>query len=213
MKRPGSEVTGKPMPKIMKISQFVSISALALLLPAVSASAQTVTYTFEAPQWVVGADTPFLNMEPDSAPGLPIFRASFTSGPTAGKFGVSNFSVNPLFSGQNLTQLGLPPGNALTITLSQPIRAVHLDFQTFAPGHLDLTSSAGTASAFTDTQAGSLDFQSAAAFSQFTLAAFSIDNRAVPMGIDNLVMTVPEPSLLALAGVGAVALMISRRRK
>ena len=62
------------------------------------------------------------------------FRASFTSSPRVGGFSVSTFSVNPSFSSQNLTELGNPPGDTLTIALSQPIRFVSLDFQQYAPG-------------------------------------------------------------------------------
>ena len=198
----------------MKISQFVSSVALALMLDAGFASAQTALYTFESPQWVVGAPTPFLNMSPDSAPGLPTFRASFTSSPTAGAIIVGTLLVNPSFSGKDLYQPAPPfPGNTLTITVSQPIRSVHLDFEQFAPGHFDLTSTAGTASTSTVTQIGSLDFQSTTSFTQFSLAAFDTGNSPIPLGIDNLVMTVPEPSSLAMVGLGAAALMVARRRR
>ena len=198
----------------MKYSRFVSSAALALLLDVGFACAQTATYTFESPQWVAGATTPFLNMFPDTAPGLPTFRASFTSSPTVGAFSVSTFAVNPLFSGQNLTQPAPPfSGETLTITLSRPIRSLHLDFQQFAPGHFDLTSAAGTASTLVSVPTiGSLDFQGITSFTSFSLAAFDSNNGPIPLGIDNLVMTIPEPSTFALVGQGAAALMTARRR-
>jgi hypothetical protein len=199
----------------MRIPQFASSVALTLFLSAGFASAQKATYTFESSQWVLGATTPFLNMSPDIAPGLPTFRASFTSSPTAGAFSVGTFAVNPSFSGQNLTQPAPPfPGETLTITLSQPIRSVHLDFQQFAPGHFDLTSAAGTLSipVSVPTIAG-LDFQGATSFTQFSLTAYSTANSPIPLGIDNLVMTIPEPSVAALVGLGAAGLMMARRRR
>jgi hypothetical protein len=198
----------------MRIPQFASSVALALLLNAGFASAQTATYTFESSQWVYGATTPFLNMSPDNAPGLPTFRASFSSSPTAGAFSVSTFAVNPLFSGQNLTQPAPPfPGETLTITLSQPIRSVHLDFQQFAPGHFDFTSAAGTLSIPVSVPTiGGLDFQGTTSFTSFSLGAFDSNNGPIPLGIDNLVMSIPEPSVAALVGLGAAGLMTARRR-
>jgi hypothetical protein len=88
-----------------------------------------------------------------------------------------------------------------------------LSSEQFAPGHFDLTSPAGTASASTDSQIGSLDFQSLTGFTHFTLAAFTTDNAPIPMGIDNLVMTVPEPAPFSIAGLGVATLTICRRRK
>jgi hypothetical protein len=39
------------------------------------------------------------------------------------------------------------------------------------------------------------------------------NNGTVNMWVDNLVVTVPEPSTLVLAGLGSAALLIFRRRK
>jgi hypothetical protein len=185
---------------------------LALLFHAVCAQGQTAIYTFDSPQWVVGSTTPLLNMVPDGGSGLPSFRASFTSYPSAGAFSIWTFILNPLFSGNNLGQGGLPPGDTLNITLSQPVSAVHLDFEQFAPGYLRFTSPAGAINATTDSQIGSLDFQGSASFTQFSLFAIDTSNNAIPFAIDNLVLAVPEPSAVALCGVGAACLSFWCRR-
>jgi hypothetical protein len=194
----------------MKTSHLI-FAMLALLLQAALALAQTATYTFESPQWVLGNTSPFLDMSPDTAPGLPTFSASFTSSPDDGGFAVTGPWINPSFSGQTLVEYG-PYQDTLTITLSQPIKSVHMDFVLFAPGHFDLTSEAGTASVFTETTMGSLDFQGTTSFSEFSLVAIDSYDNTVPFAMDNLVMTIPEPSTLALVGLGAVGLMIARQR-
>jgi len=199
--------------KISRISKPLLAAVLTLSVNAGFAFVPTAIYTFDSSPWVVGATTPLLNMAPDTASGLPAFRASFTSSPTVGAFSVGTLRLNPSFSGNNLYQPGLPPGETLTITLSQPINSVHLDFQQFAPGHFDLTSAAGNASASTDSQIGSLDFHSNVPFTQFTLAAFYLESTPIPLGIDNLVLAVPEPSTLTMVGLGAFAWVICRRRK
>jgi hypothetical protein len=164
----------------MNLSLRLSGSSLALFLSAVFAQAQTarpatVIYNFDSPQWVLNSTTPFLGMAPDAGSAPAGFMASFTSYPAASGFSIWNFVLNPSFSGNNLGQPGLPPGDVLTITLSQPISAVHLDFEQFAPGYLRLSSAAGGVSATTDSQIGALDFQASTGFTQFTL--FAIDPR------------------------------------
>jgi hypothetical protein len=196
----------------MKTSRYISGAALAWLLGAGLACGQTATYSFDSAQWSAGASTPFLNMAPDTG-GLPALRATFRSSPTAGAYVIGAALVNPSFSGQCLYQPGPYTGNTLTITLSLPVNSLHLDFAQHGPGHFDFTSATGTASTLTATQSGSLDFQSATAFTQFSLAAVAGDNSLMPFAIDNLSMTVPEPSSVALVGLGAAALGLVRRRK
>jgi hypothetical protein len=57
------------------------------------------------------------------------------------------------------------------------------------------------------------DFRSTASFTRFRLAAFDTRNSSIPLGIDNLAMTIPEPATFALTGLGAAKLMILRRRR
>jgi hypothetical protein len=104
----------------------------------------------------------------------------------------------------------------LTITLNAPVDSVQLNFALFQPGHLDFSSASGNASAGTgpSSQVGVLNFSSPTPFTQFTLAGFSAANNPVLLGIDNLVMTVPEPSALALLSISAFAGFwgVNRRR-
>jgi hypothetical protein len=209
-----------PLPPALtrRISALTQIPLLlstmsGLWLTSNFARAQTASYTFESAAWALGNTAPFLNVAPDTASGLASFRASFTASPTSSAFAVGTFILNPAFTGKNLWQPGLPPGDVLSIALNQSIRSVHLDFEQFAPGHLDLTSAAGTISVFTDSQIGSLDFVGSTSFTSFTLAAFDPSNNRIPFGIDNLVLSVPEPRLAALAGLGAAAVLAHRARQ
>jgi len=195
----------------MKAFLRLSSCSLALLLQAVLAQAQTAVYNFDSPQWALNSTTPLLAMPPDAGSAPLGFNASFTSSPTASAFSIWTFAINPVFSGNNLGQPGVPPGDLLNITLNQPISHVHLDFEQFAPGYLRLTSSAGGVDATTATQIGSLDFQGTAGFTQFSLEAFNTSSSPIPLAIDNLVLTIPEPSAMALVAVG-IALLIRRNR-
>jgi hypothetical protein len=195
----------------MKLFLRLSSCSLAVLLHAVLAPAQTAIYTFDSPQWVLNSITPLLNMAPDAGSAPLGFKASFSSYPTAGAFTIWTFALNPLFGGNNLGQPGLPPGDVLNITVSQPIRSVHLDFEQYAPGYLRLSSSAGAINATTDSQIGSLDFQGNTNFTQFSLQAIDTSNNPIPFGIDNLVLTIPEPSITALAGLCAACLAVRQQ--
>lgn len=167
------------------------------MLASLQIKAQTVSYTFESSQFVASQTGPFLNKAPDS--GLPTFRASFTSSPGASAYFVSTTSFSPSFSGQSLVDGTFPPSNAstLTISLNTAIQDVQLDFALFAPGRLELHSSAGNVSAFTPPDApwASLSFHGASGFTQFTLQGFDSSNGRLDLAIDNLSMTlVPEPA-------------------
>jgi hypothetical protein len=196
----------------MKTLLPLSSCTFALVLSAVLAQAQTAIYTFDSPKWVLNSTTPFLNMTPDGGSPPVGFAASFASSPTAAAFAIWTFAINPSFSGNNLGQPGNPPGDVLTITLNQPISGVHLDFEQFAPGYLALTSLVGGVNATTATQIGNLDFQPGASFTQFTLASYNTSGGPIPLAIDNLVLTIPEPSAMALAGLGAACLLLLRRK-
>jgi hypothetical protein len=191
----------------MRFSASAILCAVVLTIQ-IPAGAATVTYTFEAPVFSLGQATPLVNKSPNI--GDPSFLASFISGPAANGLQIGN---NPNLSGLSLFDGNLgPPPDSLTITLNTPVSSVHLDFALFSPGHLDFTSASGNTSASTGTssQVGVLNFSSPTPFTQFTLAGFSAANAPVLIGIDNLVMNVPEPSTLALIATGAFA-ALSRR--
>jgi len=181
-------------------TQMKALFASSFLLCSLSAlHGQTVMYGFEAPQLTLGQTTPLLNLVPDIGPGT--FLASFTV-PGGGSISVSGALINPAFSGQLLLDPGPPPGDTLRVTVNTPIRDVQLDFALMAPGYLQLQSSAGTINASSVGQSGSLVFHGASSFTQFDLLGFTSSNARTLLAIDNLYMTVPEPSVggLALAG-------------
>jgi hypothetical protein len=194
----------------MKRFVYLSSCSLPLLFNALVAQAQTALYNFDPPKWVLNSSTPFLNKTPDGGSAPSGFTASFTS-PT-GAFSISAFVLNPAFSGNNLEDTAFPSGDVLTITLSQPITGVHLDFAQDAPGYFSLTSAAGGVNVPIAGQIGSLDFQPGASFTQFSLAAYDTSNGVIAMAIDNLVLTIPEPSVVTLIALGAAFLLPLRRK-
>jgi hypothetical protein len=195
----------------MKTSHSISSVVLALLLPAFSACAQSATFNFDSAQWVEGSVSPYLNMAPDTAQGFTNLRASFTSSPDQDAFGIHEFGINPSFSWLALLEYG-SYFDTLTVSLSEPVNSVSLDFVLSLPGHLDFLSEAGTTSVLSDDYGvGSLSFRSPTSFSEFSLVG-KYEDWTVQFAMDNLVVAVPEPCTFALAGVGTIALMVVRRR-
>ncbi len=175
---------------------------------------QAVFYGFEAPQFIAGQTTPFLNVAPSAGPSG--FLASFVSSPSPDAFHIGTVLINPAFVGQNLMDVSLPgSSDTLTISLSQPVNSVRLDFALFEPGWLFLQCPAGSTNAYTapESQAGSLGFSSANPFSAFSLTGYNTQGTPIMLGIDNLQMTVvPEPATGQLVLAGAASWAWSRRR-
>ena len=191
---------------------------------ALSVSADTVTYTFGAPQFTIGQTTPLLNRAPNI--GSATFRANFTSAPTAGGFLIADFQPNVLFSGQSL----FDPGAALsvlTISFNTPVTQVQFNWAIIQPGRLGFTSPVGNTSQNSaavggDFQGGTFIFSSANPFTAFSLAAFNNAGARVEFAIDNLTVTftpqqtpIPEPATMLLLGTGlaGVAAKARKRRK
>jgi len=174
------------------------IAAFAITVSISPSRAQTFTYTFESPQFVLNQTTPLLNKSPDVGPLT--FQASFTSSPGTNAFKVTGPTFPSPFSGQSLFNPSPPTTpNTLTITLNTAIQDVQLDFALLSPGRLELHSSGGNISSLTTNfQQGSLTFHAASPITQFDLSGFLNSNQGSVFAIDNLSMAIPEPGAWAL---------------
>ncbi len=181
------------------LEKVILLSSLAFTCAASAADPVTVLYNFEAPQFSVSETAPLLNRAPNV--GLSTFRANFLPTYNNGTFSISpTLAVNPSFTGQILLGNGFNT-NTLTISLSQAVTDVALDFAVYAPGYLVLRSGSGSATGMTVNggQGGSLVFHSNTGITQFELLGFLSTGQASPLAIDNLSMTVvPEPGAILL---------------
>jgi hypothetical protein len=205
--------------RILCVLLFVTSAAL-------SVSADTVTYTFESPQFTVGQRTPLLNRAPNI--GSPTFLTSFTSSPTANGFEVAFAQPNPLFQGNALFESGGPLFDTLTLIFNMPVASVQFVFAinqppTGAPGRVTLTSPAGSQTQMAGnvggfTQGGTFSFSSLTPFTTLQLQAFGGLGQPVEFGIDNLTLTtqvIPEPATVVLLGTGlaGIAAKVRKRRQ
>ncbi len=198
--------------KFFRLALFTLVTTLCL---AASVNADTVTYTFESPQFVIGQTTPLLNRPPNI--GLLTFQASFTSSPNANGFAViGSGSFNTFIVGQSLQGQG-QPADVLTISFNLPVNQVQVNFALEFSGRLALTSPVGSTSQLSApaggfAEGGILSFSSLAPFTTFQLSAFT-NIGGTPIGgiptrflIDNLtlntVAAVPEPATMILLGTG-----------
>jgi hypothetical protein len=206
---------------LKSIVRSLSLAALGLLALVPGAYAQSATYTFEAPNFTVGENTPLLNRSPNS--GDLSFLADFTAAPNVASFQVNAFTPNLLFSGNSLFQPLGAAGNTLTVLLNQPVTMVDLVFATIAPGSLQFTSTSGSTTVASTPQGGTypggmLSFSSVTPFTSFSLASLNVaGGPGQEFAIDNLTVTnaaVPEPGSVALLiGMASVSGMLIRRRR
>ncbi len=202
-------------------------SSLCLLLfvtsAALSVNADTVTYTFESPQFTLNERTPLVSRAPNS--GLNTFRSSFTSSFEANSFQISDFPTNVLLSGQML--YAPSTSDSLTISFNMPVDRVQFNwainipgFPTPQPGLLILTSPVGSLTQSSAVvggsfQGGTFIFSSTIPFTTFRLSAnnnnlFAIDNLTM-----NTAAAIPEPTTMMLLGSGlaGIAAKVRKRRK
>ena len=211
----------------MKSLIYFVVAAATLFFP-VYAQADTVTYTFEQPNFVVGNTTPIVR-GPDIGPSG--FAATFTSAPQAGAFIILDSGQPvPLITGQYLTiPITFNTNNTLTVTLNTPINSVSVNFGIQilfpSPGQLVLTSAAGSTSQLSAlmggglNQGGVLTFSTTIPFSSFTLAAFDNFGNPTRFAIDDLIMEtasaepVPEPATIFLLSAGLAGVVFKARRR
>jgi len=170
-----------------------------------SLSAATVTYTFEAPNFLVNQTTPIGTVAPNS--GDSTFRTTFTSSSGGNQFGILDFQANGLANGQSLVEFAGSP-DSLTLTFNQSVASISLVFGvnlgsggllagTFS-GRATTSSAATPQTGGAGLSGGTFSFTSAAGFSAVTLFARNAAGAPVEFAIDNVVLStaVPEPSTL-----------------
>jgi hypothetical protein len=187
-----------------------------------SASADTVLYTFEGPQFTVGETTPLLNRSPNV--GSAAFQTTFTASPAAATFEITTFIPNVLFNGQSLFDGLGAPTDPLTLTFNTPVDQIQFDFATNGPGTLELLSPVGSTSQVSVVvggtfPGGTLVFSSPTPFTTVQLQARTPGGAPLEFAVDDLQLqfagaaAVPEPATALLAGVGLAGLLTGLRRR
>ncbi len=202
-----------------------SLRILCLLLfvtsAALTVSADSVTYTFEAPQFTFGTRTPLLDQRPNI--GSQSFTASFLG---SRDFSIGGFPFNDLFSGQNLWSDD--PTASIRIELNTFIDTISFDWAVSRPSTLYLQAPPGflyqdSVVVGGDFQGGTVNFQvlnlsgQPALFNQFQLSVSNFQMFA----IDNLRFSspfippqpIPEPATMILLGSGLVGIAARVRKR
>ncbi len=105
-------------------------------------------------------------------------------------------------------------GNTLTIAFSQGVRAIRLNFATDTDPTLSLVADNGGAASATGTAPGGFFLypEGVLAYSGGFFRSVALSSAALSFAIDNVSVTVAEPSAFALLGVAALGVGVVRRR-
>jgi hypothetical protein len=200
-----------------RLGAFAVLAVCGLCARAVPAA--TVTYSFDAPDFVVGQTTPFVNKAPST--GSTTFRASFTSASNPAGFLIVPVDSTDFFTGNVFYDLALP-GDAFTMTFNQLVNRVELNWAIFEAGRLAVSTASPADKLSQDgiafgngVHGNVLVFTSATPFDMVRLEAFGASNAPTQLAFDNLVLNVvPEPATIMLmaVGLGGAAFLQSRAR-
>ncbi len=182
------------------------LTAIVAGLTAASANAKTVVFDFEDQEY--GAVTPLTS----TVDGL---TATFASATDAEGFQITSAFYQTL-TGNYLAGPGpdFVTGNTLTISFSQAVRSITLNFAVDTAPTLTLSTSArGGATATGIAPGGSFLYpEGVLSFAGPRFNSVTLSSDALSFAIDNINVTVPEPSAFALFGMGLVAAAALRRR-
>jgi hypothetical protein len=196
-----------------------SVAAVALCAGSASAGI-TEVYTFDAPNFMFGENTPLSGRAPNITSGAGLLTDFTTSGPPATVFDANFFPLNGLFTGQFLVMFDR--GNTLTLTFNTPVQGVSFDFglNGTLPGFTLVVTSSNGVESIPATNVGGGNgmfggtYTSNWASPVTTLTIHALEpnfGELIEFGIDNLAVTVPTPGAAALLGLGG--LVAGRRRR
>ena len=190
---------------MMRLTTLLATAALVAAFGSTAVTAKTVVFDFE--DQAFGATAPLAS----SVDGL---TATFTSSPDGAGFAISGALFQTL-TGNYLQDAGpnYSTGNALTIRFSDDVRAITLKFATDTDPTLTLFTAGGTASAIGVAPGGFyLLPEGVLAYTGPNFRELTLSSNALSFAIDDIIVTTPEPSAIALTGLGLLAAAALRRR-
>ena len=185
---------------------------------ASAASAGSVTYSFESPNFTAGQTTPLLNEAPNSG-NIGGFFTNFTAVGGGSDYGIFAFAPNSLFNGQSL--VASTSTNGLVLTFNDPVTAISFDFAVddSTSGNLSMfIPSIGSFSFLGTQQSGGgfvgnlISFSSLTPFFSVTLTGTNSGGNPTQLALDNLTLTTPVPEPSAFIAISGIALAVMARR-